>query len=159
MRIYQLSRNPKQWSEYTLYVIDHDTSDRQAKTRRVLPLVVGSDGWSGGGCASGYAVSMTLLLDYFGNEENCERKAATMGWALANRLTRVRRYSDGGRSDGWVLTEAQVSELVAEILVTAKELIQYAGEQIAIEEVCGERRDLLRQAALVETVSDRRLLK
>jgi hypothetical protein len=44
-------------------------------------------------------------------------------------------------------------------IVTAKELIQYAGEQIAIEEVCGERRDLLRQAALVETVSDRRLLK
>lgn len=47
--------------------------------------------------------------------------------------------------------------MVAIMLVEAKESIDWCEEQIIMEEVCGERRDLLRQAALVETVSDRRL--
>jgi len=48
--------------------------------------------------------------------------------------------------------------MVASILVEAKDSIDWAEEQIVIEEACGQRRDLLRQAALVETVSDRELL-
>jgi hypothetical protein len=69
-----MKRNPQRFSEVTLYVIDTDTSDRQAKARHCLPLVIGSDGWTVG---SGlYGVAMMILLDYFEDEIDCERRAA-----------------------------------------------------------------------------------
>jgi hypothetical protein len=141
-----MKRNPQRFSEVTLYVIDTDTSDRQAKTQHVLPLVVGSDGWSVG---SGlYGVAMTLLLDYFDGENDCERRAATMSRVFANRLTRLAR-------NGWTMTETQVNDFVADILATAADCVRDLENEMIIEEISGERRDLLRRAALQEVVRER----
>jgi hypothetical protein len=150
-KTYTMKRHSQRWNEVTLYVIETDRSDRQAASRSALPLVVGSDGWSGGGCGSNYAVAMTILLDYFGDEESGERKAATMAWAFANQMTKFGRE--------WRLTESEVNDIVVTILMTAANFVRECDEQIVIEEACGERRDLLRQAALVETISDRSFLE
>jgi hypothetical protein len=139
-----MKRNPQRFSEVTLYVIDTDTNDRVAKARHCLPLVIGSDGWTVG---SGlYGVAMMILLDYFEDEIDCERRAATMHRVFANRLTRLPR-------DGWKLTEVEVNDLVADILVTAADAVRDVENEMIIEEISGERRDLLRAAALQEATS------
>lgn len=147
MKSYTMKRNDERWNEVTLYVVDTDMSHRQATSRRVLPLVVGSDGWSGGGCGQNYAVAMTLLLDYFANEESGERKAATMAWEFANQMTKFGR--------NWTLTESEVNDIVVTVLMTSADFVRELDEQMTIEEVCGERRDLLRQMALQETTTHR----
>jgi hypothetical protein len=145
MKSYMLRRG-RRFNEVTLYVVTADNSDRLAKTQRVLPLVVGSDDWS---ASSGlYGVAMTILLDYFEDENDCERRAVTMSAVFANRLTRLPR-------DGWRLTETDVNDLVADILVTAADRVRdcVRDTDLMIIEVCGSRRDLVRSAALRETTS------
>jgi hypothetical protein len=145
VRIYTMKRNPQRFREVTLFVVDTDTSDRQAKTRHCLPLVIGSDGWTVG---SGlYGVAMTILLHYFAGEIDCERRAAVMCRVFANRLTRLPR-------DGWKMTETEVNDLVADILVTAADCVRDLENEMIIEEISGERRDLLRRAALQEVVRE-----
>jgi hypothetical protein len=142
----------------TLFVCD-DEKNCESGRRRAVPYCIG-DEIGGGGRNLMEHVSMAMLLDYFAGEDGCERKARVLSRQLANKLGGI---GSGGRlilrnKTSWSLTDKQLGDMVASILVDAKDSIAWGEEQIVIEEACGERRDLLRQAALVETISDKRLL-
>jgi hypothetical protein len=159
MKTYFLVRNGigAEWDWVNLYVCD-DLVDCKEGRRRAVPHCIGNE--VGSVRYPMANIAMAILLDYFDGEEHCERKARSLSHSLASKL--------GGKGSGgrvllrnrtsWSLTETQLGEMVASILVEAKDSIDWAEEQIVIEEVCGERRDLLRKAALVETVSDSRRL-
>jgi hypothetical protein len=158
VKLYFLVRNEigaeREW--VNLYISD-DESDCEYLRRRLVPYCIGSEVNTVRYPMAN--IAMAILLDYFDGEDNCERKARSLSNLLASKLGGI---GSGGRlllrnKTSWSLNEKQLGDMVASILVEAKENIDWGEEQIIIEEVCGERRDLLRQAALVETVSDRRL--
>jgi len=160
MKTYFLVRNAigarRAW--LTLFVCD-DERDCESGRRRAVPYCIG-DEVGGGGRNLMEHVSMAILLDFFDGEVDCERKARLLTRLLANGLGSV---GSGGRlllrnKTSWSLTEKQLGDMVASILVEAKDSIDWGEEQIVIEEACGERRDLLRQAALVEMISDKKFL-
>jgi hypothetical protein len=160
VKTYFLVRNAigAQRNWLTLFVCD-DERDCESGRRRAVPYCIG-DEVGGGGRNLMEHVSMAMLLDYFSEEDGCERKARILTRQLANKLGGI---GAGGRlllrnKTSWSLTEKQLGDMVASILVEAKDSIDWGEEQIVIEEACGERRDLLRQAALVETISEKRFL-
>jgi len=90
---------------------------------------------------------MSLLLEYFGEEDGAERKAATLAVVLANRLSRMGRE--------WKLTENQLNARVCELLVSAAETIRGVNAGMVVEEVWGERRDLRREMVRCEAIRAR----
>lgn len=102
---------------------------------------------------------MAILLDFFDGEVDCERRARSLSRQLGLKLGGI---GSGGQlllrnKTSWSLTEKQVGDTVADILAKS-EYVAWEEQQIAIEEACGERPDLLRQAPLVETVNGTRLM-
>jgi len=159
MKTYFLVRNgigaERDW--VNLYVCD-DMVDCEEGRRRAVPYCIGDE--VGSVRYPMANIAMAILLDYFDGEDNCERKARSLSHPLASKLGGI---GSGGRlllrnKTSWSLNEKQLGDMVASILIEAKDSIDWAEEQIVIEEVCGERRDLLRKAALVETIRDRTLL-
>jgi hypothetical protein len=160
VKIYFLVRNAigarREW--LTLFVCD-DEKDCEAGRRQAVAYCIG-DEVGGGGRNLMEHVSMAILFDFFDGEVDCERKSRLLSRPLARKLGDI---GSGGRlllrnKTSWSLTEKQIGDMVASILVDSKESIEYGEQQIAIEEVCDKRRDLLGQAVLVETVNDGRLL-
>jgi len=158
MKTYFLVRNAigarGEW--LTLFVCD-DEKDCKAGRRRAVPYCIGDEVNSVHYLMQN--VAMAILLDFFDGEVDCERKSRLLSHPLATKLGGI---GSGGRlllrnKTSWSLTERQLGDMVASILVEAKDSIDWAEEQIVIEEACGQRRDLLRQAALVETVSNKLL--
>ncbi len=147
MKSYVLKRNEQPRYEFTLYVIDTDNSDRLAKTKRVLPMLVGSDGWSAGIHMT--TVATTLLLDYFDGEKDCEIKSRLLARLLANKLTNLGRKK---LDRSWSLTETELNDIIIDIMVNAKHSIDADAEQYIIEECIGQRRDVVREEARRETL-------
>ena len=156
MKKYFLVRNgigaKQDW--VNLFVTD-DEHDCEHGRRRAVPFCIGNE------CGSAKHpvenVALAILLDYLDGEEDCERKAVALAWAFARKLGGI---GSGGKllrrdKTSWSLTETQVGDMVTEILCDAK-LVTF--EAFAIEEVSGQRRDVIRAAAYAETVSDRMLL-
>jgi hypothetical protein len=154
-KTYFLVRNEvgarREW--VTLFVTE-DEHDAERGRRRAVPFCIGNE------CGSARHpvknVALAILLDYLAGEEDCERKAVALAWAFARKLGGI---GSGGKlllrdKTSWSLTETQVGDMVTEILCDAK-LVDF--EAFAIEEVSGQRRDVIRAAAYAETVSDRML--
>ncbi len=130
-----------------MYVIDTDNSDRLAKTKRVLPMLVGSDGWSAGIHMT--TVATTLLLDYFDGEKDCEIKSRLLARLLANKLTNLGQKK---LDRSWSLTETELNDIIIDIMVNAKHSIDADAALYIIEECIGQRRDVVREEARRETL-------
>lgn len=107
-------------------------------------------------------LALSILLDWFADEDETERKAVAFSAAFGVKLTKLaaRRqvmYTSGRR--GWDIGSDEIEKMVAEIIVTAAEMAaayQPTEKQVkVIEYIMGQRRDTVRQAALQETTSRR----
>jgi hypothetical protein len=103
-------------------------------------------------------IALALLLDWFGDENDAECKAVALSASLGVKLAKLgaRRqvpFSDGKR--GFDLTEEELGKMVAEIMVTAGEMVAACTpteQQVKmIEYIAGQRRDTVRHEALAET--------
>ena len=155
MKTYFLVRNEigaeREW--VNLYVTD-DEHDAERGHRHAVPYCIGSE--CNSATHSMKDIAMAILLDWLAAEEDCERKAAALSRAFANRLSRIgsgrrlTRYN----ATSWSLTEETVGELVAQILCDATQV----DCETFVEEVCGSGRlDIQRDAARLETTPTRLL--
>ncbi|PWT79030.1 MAG: hypothetical protein C5B59_00530 [Bacteroidetes bacterium] len=148
-KTYFLVRNAiGMWPEWVSLFVADDQTDTRSGRRRAVPFCIGNDHrrWPMRN------IALAILLDYLAGEEDCERKSVALSRAFAHKLSRI---GSGGKlsrmnATSWSLSESDIERLVTEILVEAKQLDL---EAFAVEEVCGQRRDVIRAAALVETVS------
>jgi len=170
MKTYFLVRNAVgQRREWLTLFVARDEQDCASGRRRAVPHCIGSE--AGGGIVGVMEhVSMAMLLDFFDGEVDCEVKSRLLSRLLANKLTRIGagnppqlRYLN---KTSWSLTEKELGDLVADILVDAARSITFAAQQWAEEclilEVEGQRRDVLREQARREAPrarSPRRLNK
>lgn len=142
------------WPEWVNLFVADDEHDCEHGRRRAVPFCIGNEVGSVRWPMKN--IALAILLDYLAGEQDCERKAVALSRAFANKLARL---GSGGRltlynATSWSLTEAQVGNMVTEILCDAKGI----DSEVFFQEVCGERRDLLRSAALAEMVNDLRQL-
>jgi hypothetical protein len=86
-------------------------------------------------------VALSLLMWFFRDELNTERRAFAFHYQLGRRLV---------VGEGWSMTQADLAGNVADILCKAR-LAEEIG--ITLDYMGGERRDRLRQLAQSETIS------
>jgi hypothetical protein len=96
---------------------------------RTLPLPV----FAGSDYRLSMRVAFSLLLHYFDGEPNCEAKAYALHNVLGRMISSV--------TDGWSLSQADLSELVTHILTLAHP----EHERVRVEIVAAERRDQIRE--------------
>ena len=143
MKSYVLVRNEERPSSCTLFVID----EAAEVGRRTIPQCIGNE-LGGSTVSTTEMVATSMLLDYFDGEKDAECKSWLLRRALASKLSRIgaKRLNALGTKN-WTLTEAELSEMVADILVDAKSLQiaaqQYADDVIILEAI-GQRRDTVR---------------
>ena len=153
MKSYVLVRNEKRPSSCTLYIID----DVPEAGRRTVPQCIGNEP-SGSTVSTTEMVATSMLLDYFAGEADAECKAWLLRRALGRKLSQIgaKKLREYGTKN-WTLTEGELSEMVADILVEAKSVQtaaqQYAEEVIVLEAI-GQRRNTVR-APLSEAVPRR----
>ena len=123
MKTYRLTRDARHG--FTLHI----TGDKTAR----LPMLVTSDQYPAWPMLT---VATTLLLDYFDAEEQAEFKAQLLARALVHYLNRL--------GEEWTLTEGQLSDTVMSILVSGKTTIDDTANDLCIEYLGGQRRDILR---------------
>lgn len=100
-------------------------------------------------------IALALLLDWFGSEDEVERKALLLSPGVGRRMARVgalpKALFTTGRT-GWVLAEERLSEIVTDVLCQIKEAVEChtpTREQVAVIEYVGQRRDIYRDTAAV----------
>ena len=105
-------------------------------------------------------IALAILLDWFADEDATERKAIAVAPGLAVTLCKLacqRQVLITSGMRGWDISEQELSDLVTELLVNAGEsvaAVQPRNKQIAVIEcIMGQRRDTIRQSALLETTS------
>jgi hypothetical protein len=106
-------------------------------------------------------IALALLLDWFGNEDEAERKAvalsAGVGGRLAKLATRRQVVFTNGKT-GWDISEDELVGIVAEIMVIVGEAAACPTKhQVKVIEYMGHRRDRIRMEVLAET-TPRRLM-
>ena len=155
MKTYFLVRNAVgQRREWLTLFVARDEQDCASGRRHAVPHCIGSEA-EGGIVGVMEHVSMAMLLDFFDGEVDCEVKSRLLSRPLANKLTRIGagnppqfRYFN---KTSWSLTEKELGDLVAAILVDAKQSITFSAQQWAEEclilEFAGLRRDVLREQA------------
>jgi len=151
MKTYFLVRSAVgQRSEWLTLFVASDEQDCAPGRRRAVPYCIGSE--AQGGIVGVMAhVSMAILLDFFSGEVDCEVKSRLLSRPLAYKLNRIGAGDPPHfcyfNSASWSLTEAELGDLVADILVNAKQAITSAAQQWAEEcltlEVTGQRRAVL----------------
>ena len=80
--------------------------------------------------------ALAILFDYFSDENDCERRAWALHYALGCRIT---------VHEGWTMTESDLNDTVLDILLSGR-------ESEPMEIMHAERRDVLRQLACSEQV-------
>jgi hypothetical protein len=127
VKVYQFVRNENH--ECTLFIVE------RGEQRRVVPMVVANEVGSNKNPLR--TAATMVLLDYFGNEDGGDAKAACLARLVANKLA--------SRWQGWTLTEAELGSMIADVMVTSYESVNVDAGNLAIEYMGGERRDLLRK--------------
>ena len=79
-------------------------------------------------------VALALLLDYFADENEPERRAYALHYALGRRIT---------VTEGWTMPESDLNDTVLAILLSGR-------KSEPLEIMGAERRDQIRQLALSE---------
>ena len=104
-----------------------------SETRR-LPLVVNSEVRF-----ARLTAIFTMLLDHFGDEMDSEIKVRILSAGINRYILR--------RADpyyGWRITESQLNDAIASVLVEGYQAVNHEAEQVTLEYISGQRRDTLR---------------